>query len=174
MPIILLTAKAMQQDVIRGLLLGADDYVRKPFNMQELDLRIEAVLRRSAPNRAVEDGPLYDDGLLRIDAAAGLVTLHDEPVHLTPTEFRLLACLAANPGRATAHETLLTQAWGPEYSGDTSVLSVYIRYLRQKLERTSDGPRYIHTVWGVGYRFAAEVAGPEAESDPGQAGPAGS
>lgn len=163
-PIILLTAKTLQQDVIQGLLLGADDYIKKPFHMQELDLRIEAVLRRAAASRQPR-GLLYDDGILAIDGEGGVVTGRGQVIHLSPTEFRLLACLATYHGRVVPHEMLLTQAWGSEYSGDTSVLSVYIRYLRRKLERIPDSPRYIHTEWGMGYRFAAEPApGAEAEA----------
>ncbi len=156
-PIIMLTAKVQQADIIRGLQLGADDYIRKPFNIRELDLRIESVLRRSVREHP-QDGALYDDGILCIDAAAGVVTARGEVVRLSPTEFRLLSCLAAHHGQVVPHEVLLTTAWGSEYSGDTAVLSVYIRYLRQKLGQIPNSPHYIHTEWGVGYRFAAQPA----------------
>jgi DNA-binding response OmpR family regulator len=160
-PIIMLTAKTQQQDIIRGLQLGADDYIKKPFNLQELDLRIQAVLRRAADGRSCE-GLVYDDGILSIDVTAGLVIGRGEVLHLSPTEFRLLSCLVAHEGRVLSHEFLLTQAWGAEYSGDTKVLSVYVRYLRQKLAQIPDSPTYIHTVWGTGYRFDPEPAAPGA------------
>jgi DNA-binding response OmpR family regulator len=154
-PIIMLTAKTQQADVISGLQLGADDYIKKPFNLRELDLRIEAVLRRSFATHP-EDGMLFDDGILCIDSRAGVATARGEVVHLSPTEFRLLSCLAEHQGRVVPHEVLLNQAWGAEYSGDTAVLTVYVRYLRQKLAQILHSPRYIHTVWGVGYRLAPE------------------
>jgi two-component system KDP operon response regulator KdpE len=162
-PIILLTAKTLQQDIIRGLMLGADDYIKKPFNLHELDLRIEAVLRRSAGSHTGDD-LIYDDGVLSIDVAAGEVLGRGQVIHLTPTEFRLLACLAAHHGQVMAHDTLMTEAWGPQYAGDTKMLSVYVRYLRQKLAQIPDSPSYIHTEWGVGYRFGARPAGRKDEA----------
>jgi two-component system, OmpR family, alkaline phosphatase synthesis response regulator PhoP len=156
-PIIMLTAKIQQQDIIHGLILGADDYIKKPFNLHELDLRIEAVLRRCAGANS-NDGPLYDDGILCIDTEMGVVRGRGDVIHLSPTEFRLLACLAARSGQIMPHEALVTEVWGPQYADDTKMLSVYIRYLRQKLGQIPNSPPYIHTVWGVGYRFAAPPA----------------
>lgn len=160
-PIILLTAKTMQHDVIRGLSLGADDYIRKPFNLHELTLRVEAVLRRQ---RSDDAGPMvYDDGTLRVDHQRRLVALAGQPVHTTPTEFRLLSYLVQHAGRTVPHRELLTAVWGAEYADDTSILPVYIRYLRQKLE-TDRGPRYINTEWGAGYSFVGRT-GSEAGTD---------
>jgi two-component system, OmpR family, KDP operon response regulator KdpE len=152
-PVVLLTAKAMTHDVIRGLQLGADDYIRKPFNLEELDLRIEAVLRRA--NQGVESRlkPCYDDGVLVVNIQRHVMLRRGQEVHLSPTEFRLLCYLIENQPRVMAHEQILSHVWGPEYAADVSVLSVYIRYLRQKLEDDPSKPHYIHTEWGVGYRF---------------------
>jgi two-component system KDP operon response regulator KdpE len=152
-PVIMLTAKGLQEHVIRGLTLGADDYVKKPFDLRELELRVEAVLRRPRPREA-EESAVFDDGRLRIDLERRLVLRGGEPVHLTPTEFRLLACLVRGRGRPVAHQELLRVAWGPGYVEETANLAVYIRYLREKLEETPGSPRYICTEWGVGYRFS--------------------
>ena len=153
--IIILTAKTMPHDVIHGLSLGADDYIRKPFNLQELSLRVEAVLRRQRTDGA---GPMiYDDGTLMVDHDRRLVVLQGLPVHTTPTEFRLLSTLVQHAGRTVPHGELLTEVWGKEYAEDTAILSVYIRYLRQKLETQPASPQYIVTEWGVGYRFDPSV-----------------
>ena len=155
-PIIMLTAKTMQHDVINGLSLGVDDYIRKPFNLHELSLRIEAVLRRQRTDNA--GGPMvYDDGTLAVDHNRRMVALNGQPVHMTPTEFRLLSYLVQHAGRTVSHHELLTEVWGAEYADDTSIVPVYIRYLRQKLESDS-AAHYIETEWGVGYRFVESVA----------------
>jgi two-component system, OmpR family, KDP operon response regulator KdpE len=151
-PILMLTAKGAQEDVIQGLELGADDYLKKPFDLRELELRIKAILRRS------EEGPgdqanVYDDGSLRVDLERRLVLRQGQRVHLTPTEFRLLSYLLRHKGRVVPHEELLTEVWGPEYIQETANLSVYVRYLREKLESAPGDPRYIFTEWGIGYRF---------------------
>jgi DNA-binding response OmpR family regulator len=164
-PVIMLTARGTQADVIRGLTLGADDYVKKPFDMNELALRVEAVLRRSRARKAEADaaaaagagagaGGIFDDGRLRIDLARRTVLCGGQPVHLTPTEFRLLACLVRQRGRPVTHAELLGEVWGPGYADETANLAVYIRYLREKLEETPAAPRYICTEWGIGYRFS--------------------
>lgn len=151
-PIIMLTARTMETDVIKGLMLGADDYIRKPFNLHELTLRIKAVLKRTGGNAKEHAAPPYSDGTLTVDHDRRLVVLNCEPVHLSPTEFRLLSYLVQNAGRTVPRCELLCEVWGPEYADDTSILPVYIRYLRQKLEQVS-ASRYIATEWGVGYRF---------------------
>jgi two-component system KDP operon response regulator KdpE len=152
-PVIMLTAKVMPHDVVHGLRLGADDYIRKPFNLEELNLRILAVQRRSQqaahPCRSLR----YQDAFLLIDFDRRLVLRCGEAVHLSPTEFRLLCYLAENQARCVPHQEILTHVWGPDYVADTNTLSVYIRYLRQKLETDPDAPRYIHTQWGTGYSF---------------------
>ena len=159
-PIIMLTARGMRQDVIKGLNCGADDYVRKPFDMQELELRIKALLRRSQPDR-IASVDVFDDGRLLIDLERRSVVRGGQPVHLTPTEFRLLACLVRHLGRVVSHEELMRAVWGLRYADETANLGVYIRYLREKLEETPNSPQYICTEWGIGYRFAAP-----AKSDP--------
>jgi DNA-binding response OmpR family regulator len=151
-PIIMLTARGMRQDVIQGLMCGADDYVKKPFDMQELELRIKALLRRSQPNRN-GDVELFADGQLLIDLENRTVLRRGRPVHLTPTEFRLLAYLVRHGGRVVSHEELVRAVWGPRSADETANLGVYIRYLREKLEETPGSPQYINTEWGIGYRF---------------------
>jgi DNA-binding response OmpR family regulator len=151
-PILILTAKGEQEDVIRGLQLGADDYVKKPFDMNELELRIEAILRRSG-NGAVDPPAGFSDELLTVDLERRLVLSRGQPVHLTPTEFRLLSYLVRHRDRTVPHAELLREVWGPQYIEDTANLSVYIRYLREKIEETPGSPVYIVTEWGIGYRF---------------------
>jgi DNA-binding response OmpR family regulator len=153
-PIIMLTARGMRQDVIQGLTCGADDYVRKPFDLQELELRIKALLRRSQPEKNGHVD-LFDDGRLLIDLERRSVMRCRQSVHLTPTEFRLLAYLVRHLGRVVTHEELVRAVWGPRDADETANLGVYIRYLRQKLEETPSSPQYICTEWGIGYRFVA-------------------
>jgi DNA-binding response OmpR family regulator len=151
-PVLMLTARIDAQDVVRGLELGADDYVRKPFDLAELESRVMALLRR-ADGFGIEPSQLYDDGVLRIDPERRIVTRHGQPVRLTPTEFRLLAYLASHADRAISQAELVREVWGPEYIDDASVVTVYVRYLREKLEDAPSRPEYIRTEWGMGYRF---------------------
>lgn len=151
LPIIMLTAKDSRSEVIRGFELGVDDYVTKPFDLRELELRIRAVLKRYQLNR----DEMYDDGVLRIDLRRQRVFLHDEPIHLTPTEFKLLRCLVQHAGAVVSHQKLLTDVWGADYVGATANLALYIRYLREKLEPAPGNPRYIRTQWGEGYWFCS-------------------
>jgi two-component system KDP operon response regulator KdpE len=152
-PIIMLTARAGQLDVLKGLSLGADDYLTKPCSFDELKARIKTVLRRVDSGGAVDWHPAYDDGCLRVDLASGTVVRNGEVVDLTPTEARLLMYLVSQKGRIVPHKELLTHVWGPEYAEETSYLSVYVRYLRQKIEDDPGNPRYIRTRWRVGYCF---------------------
>lgn len=154
-PILILTAVDERDGVIRGLSLGADDYVLKPCPFEELKARIRALLRRSArfPDNARQ--AVYDDGNLRIDFSEGTVTKKGKPVNLTPTESRLLLYLASQAGKVIPHQELLTRVWGPAYGDAVGYLSVYIRYLRQKIEDNPARPRYIRTRWRMGYYFAA-------------------
>jgi DNA-binding response OmpR family regulator len=157
-PILILTAKGEQEDLIRGLKLGADDYVKKPFDLTELELRIEAISRRiqSAPSNEPE---VFDDGTLKIDLERRLVMRGGRAVHLTPTEFRLIGYLIRNRDRTVPHDELLREVWGPQYAEDTANLSVYVRYLREKIEALPGDPDYILTEWGVGYRFQSHSRG---------------
>jgi DNA-binding response OmpR family regulator len=151
LPVIVLTARGLEHDKIRGLELGADDYMTKPFSPRELLARIETVLRRtthSEPRRGV-----IEAGELRIDVGGRRVFLSGEEVRLTRTEFDLLAELAARRGEALPHETLLEKVWGPEYRSENHYLKVYIGRLRDKLEANASEPRLIVNVRGVGYRL---------------------
>jgi DNA-binding response OmpR family regulator len=154
-PVLMLTARTDPQDVVRGLELGADDYVRKPFDLAELESRVMALLRRADGDFGIEPSQVYDDGVLRIDSERRIVTRYGQSVRLTPTEFRLLAFLAANAGRTLSQAELVREVWGPQYIDDASVVTVYIRYLREKLEDAPSNPEYIRTEWGLGYRFVA-------------------
>jgi DNA-binding response OmpR family regulator len=152
-PVLFVTGKGTTEDVIQGFKLGADDYVKKPVSLEELGLRVAAVLRRAHSVESTSDS--FDDGQLQIDTARRTVTLNGQPVRLTPTEFRLLSYLVRHRDRAVPRAELLTEVWGPLYAEDVSNLQVYIRYLREKLGDISETPRYIHTTWGIGYRFGS-------------------
>jgi len=157
-PIIMLTAKTARADVLKGLSLGADDYLTKPCSFDELKARIRTVLRRAGGGSRASWRAVYDDGNLRIDLRDGTVYRNGEEVHLTPTESRLLLYLVSQKGRIVPHRELLVGVWGPEYAEEVGYLSVYIRYLRQKIEEDPSRPRYIRTRWGMGYHFAGEGA----------------
>jgi DNA-binding response OmpR family regulator len=151
-PIIMLTAKGETSDRIYGLDLGADDYMAKPFSPQELVSRIRAVLRRSNDADLQQEPALEFDGL-RIDPATRLVSLPGKEVALTAKEFDLLWFLARHPRQVFTRSQLLDHVWGYEFDGDSSTITVSIRRLREKVERDPSQPRYIITVWGVGYKF---------------------
>jgi len=166
-PIIMLTAKSQELDVVRGLEIGADDYVTKPFDLSELRARIRSLLRRAKEMVQEETVPLVlDDGWLHIDLNKRLVMANSKPVDLTPTEFRLLTALVQKAGRVVPHRQLLRQVWGPEYGDEVHYLKLYIRYLRQKLEKDPSSPHYLLTEWSVGYRFR-EFANANQNGDPG-------
>jgi DNA-binding response OmpR family regulator len=153
-PILMLTALASGADVVKGLSLGADDYVTKPCDFGELRARIHALLRRSGNTEARTDLRIYDDGVLQVDLWNGTVRREGKVIELTPTESRLLLYLAGQRGRIVPRKELLTHVWGPEYAKELGYLSVYIRYLRTKIEPDPANPRYICTRWKVGYYFA--------------------
>lgn len=153
-PILILTVLKEKANVVRGLALGADEFVAKPFRPGELVARIQALLRRADMTKASSNRTsFYDDGNLAIDFERQQVYLQGQPVNLSPTEFRLLACLVRDAGRVVPHKTLLTRVWGPEYADETHYVKLYIRYLRQKIEECPRRPKYVLTEWGVGYRF---------------------
>ena len=160
-PIIILTGSADERDVIKALSLGADEYLTKPRSLEELRARVQAILRRVQMTRERPWEPVYSDGELRIDLVNGTVTRGDEVIHLTPTESRLLMYLVSRRGDVVTHKELLANAWGQEYSEAVDYLSVYIRYLREKVEEDPSDPRYIRTRWGVGYYFAGDGGVPE-------------
>ena len=158
-PVILLTVKADERDVIHGLELGADDYVAKPFSPAVLLSRIKAALRRAeTPPQAPPSREIRVDDRLAINFDRHEVWRGDEKVQLRPTEFRLLYHLASNPGVVMTHETLLSRVWGPEYRDASHYVRLYINYLRQKLEDDPANPKYILTERGVGYRFVDYTA----------------
>jgi two-component system KDP operon response regulator KdpE len=151
-PIIMLTATSLEKQKVDSLNDGADDYVTKPFNNDELVARIRAMLRRSrvAPTAPA---PLYDDGFLRIDFEGRQVQLGSTAVNLSPKEWRLLECLMKQPGRVVSRETLLRYVWGEGYEHEFNYLKVFVSHLRRKLGEPTTRPRYIHTEREVGYRF---------------------
>jgi DNA-binding response OmpR family regulator len=152
-PVIMLTAKGEEDDRVRGLELGADDYVTKPFSPRELVSRVRAVLRRTEmPGQATHEVIEVDDRL-RLDFDRREVWVEDELVKLRPTEYRLLYHLVQNAGWVVPHDQLLAKVWGYEYRDETHYLRLYINYLRQKLESDPANPEYILTERGVGYRF---------------------
>ncbi|NNJ09982.1 response regulator transcription factor [Chloroflexales bacterium ZM16-3] len=149
-PILMLTAKVQSEDVITGLDRGADDYLIKPFNMDELSARIRALLRRVPPAyRPLSAG----DGQIQIDQQKREVRVRGEVVDLTPTEYHLLLILTENAGSVVNHETLLRAVWGQEYTRDNDYLKVYIWHLRRKIEQDPRNPTLLLTEWGVGYRL---------------------
>jgi two-component system KDP operon response regulator KdpE len=146
MPILVLSAVGEEDQKVRALEAGADDYVTKPFGPRELVARLQAALRRADPGQSA---PVIAADGLELDLAAHVVRVDGEEVHLTPIEFNLLRVLAINRGRLMTHRALLIEVWGPEYADDVQVLRVHIANLRRKIT-----PRYIRTDPGVGYRFA--------------------
>ena len=155
MPILVLSAVGEEEQKVRALEAGADDYITKPFGARELVARLNAALRRAA--RGEEEPRIVAEGL-EIDLAARVVRREGEPIHLTPIEFDLLRALARNRGRLMTHRKLLAEVWGPEYVDDIQPLRTHIARLRAKIEPDGEagagGPRYIVTDPGVGYRFA--------------------
>lgn len=151
-PVIMLTARAGEDDKLRGFDAGADDYIVKPFSARELLARVKAVLRRSVVT--AETPARVELGSLVIDMAAHQVTRDGELIHLTPTEFRLLVTLARHPNQVMTHSALLTEVWGIDYRDEIDYLRTYVRYLRQKIEPDPAEPKYLVTTPGVGYRLA--------------------
>ena len=153
-PIIILTAKLEEGDKVLGLELGADDFVTKPFSMRELTARVRAVLRRVGREQA--DAEVLRAADVTLDRQQRLVTAAGRSVDLTPSEFDLLAAFLAAPGRAYTRAELLDRLQGDAYDGYERTIDVHIRNLRTKIEPDPSKPRYVETVYGVGYRFAAE------------------
>lgn len=156
MPIIMLTARGQEDERVRGLQMGADDYVAKPFSLRELRARIESVLRRTRLSPSVSRRTLYTDEDLVIDSERWEVSWRGKPVQLTSTERRLLFLLAENQGRVLPTSRILERIWGHEYVGEADYVKLYVWRLRQRIEPYPSQPKYIHTVRGVGYRFSAE------------------
>jgi two-component system KDP operon response regulator KdpE len=154
-PIIMLTVRNSERDKVQALDAGADDYVVKPFGVEELMARIRAALRRAGPGDAI---PAFVSDDLLIDFEKRAVTVKGAPVKLTPKEFELLRQLVANAGKSQAHRRLLQAVWGPDYGDETEYLRVFINQLRKKIEPDPQHPRYIHTEPWIGYRFEPPAA----------------
>ena len=152
-PVVMLTARDDAMDKVKGLELGADDYVTKPFNHLELMARVKAVLRRLEMPAPTSRAPSFQAGDLEVDFARQEARLHGERLDLTPTEYKLLYHLVRNAGHILEHGTLLAKVWGREYVDEVDYIRVYIRRLREKLGDSSESPRYIQTERGLGYRF---------------------
>ncbi|HOB42048.1 MAG TPA: VanR-ABDEGLN family response regulator transcription factor [Bacillota bacterium] len=155
-PIIMLTAKDEEIDKITGLTLGADDYITKPFRPLEMVARVKAQLRRytryNPSEPADEENVIAFSGLV-IDKDAHECTLNERPLSLTPTEFDILWMLASNRGRVVSSEELFREVWGEKYFTSNNTVMVHIRHLREKMNDSAENPKYIKTVWGVGYKI---------------------
>jgi two-component system KDP operon response regulator KdpE len=155
-PIIMITGKhKSEEDIVRGLDYGADDYIIKPVGSKELVARVQAVLRRAElPSpQDIRKGVIYNDGFLTVDVTERKVTVNGKRVKLTPREFRLFTLLVENAGRILTHKQLLEKVWGWEYTDDVDYVRIYISHLRQKIEPDPSLPKYIITESGVGYYF---------------------
>ncbi len=152
-PIIMLTAKVEDVDKVRGLKSGADDYLTKPFNVQELLARIEAVLRRTGPSDEAKVLPAFNCDDISVDFVQRKVTVRGQEVALTLTEYKLFSQLVSNAGRVMLHRELLANVWGGEYQNELEYLRAYIRHLRQKIEEDPHQPKYILSKPGIGYIF---------------------
>jgi two-component system KDP operon response regulator KdpE len=161
-PVIMVTAKDSDQDKVRGLELGADDYIVKPFSPEELGARIRAVLRRAMGNQSTERVIRVQD--VEIDLNRRLVSRSGDTVSLTRTEWLLLQYLAANAGKVMLNAELLSKVWGPEYHDDVQYLRVWVSRLRRKLEPNPNEPQIIKTMQGIGYMLDAEPATPATAS----------
>jgi DNA-binding response OmpR family regulator len=151
-PIIMLSCLKSELDKVRGLELGADDYITKPISHMEFMARIRAALRRSSHSLVAKEILEVDERLI-VDRARSQVFVDEQAVDLSPIEYKLLDCFLDNAGRILTHQSLLTQVWGWEYADETDYLKVYVHTLRKKIEKDSRNPRYIITERGLGYRF---------------------
>jgi two-component system KDP operon response regulator KdpE len=155
-PIVVLSARGQERDKVLALDAGADDYLTKPFGVEELLARLRVALRHAARAASGRDEAVFAVGGLRIDFARRQVTLDGAEVHLTPLEYKLLATLAQHAGKVLTHRQLLTAVWGPGYGDETAYLRVYMGQLRRKVEADPTRPRYLLTEPGVGYRLRQE------------------
>ena len=154
LPIIVVSARTEDRDKVEGLDAGADDYLTKPFSIEEFLARLRAALRRSHTEaKAGEESSLYTNGDLTIDFAAGCAYVKGEEIHLTPIEYKLLCLLAQNTGKVLTHNHSLKEVWGGAQASDIPSLRVFMATLRKKIEQHPDSPRYIQTHVGVGYRM---------------------
>ncbi len=162
-PVIMLSARGDERDKVRSLDLGADDYLTKPFGVQELLARVRAVLRRAKPAEVISTIPSFTCEHFQIDFKNRKVTARGREVKLTPTEYNLLKEMALNADKLLTHQMLLNKIWGPEYSEEKEYLHVFIGRLRKELEPDPENPRYLITVPGVGYKLRSS---PETKPEP--------
>lgn len=162
-PLMFLTARRGESDIVRGLVLGGDDYMQKPVSAAELRARVEALLRRAESGPPTYHAESYDDGELFVDLTQPRVTLRGQPVDLTQQEYRVLSILAQNAGRVVSHRELLRRAWGPDLEGMEAYVHLYVCYLRNKLEDNPAEPRRIVTRYGLGYMLRKPDAEPAKE-----------
>ena len=156
-PILMLTANSAEDARVEGLRLGADDYLTKPFSPRELTARVTAIIRRSqGAETPLVEVLSFDDGRLVVDTVLHEVTVDGRPVDLTPKEFRLLAALAQYPGRVYSRVELITRVQGYDYRGYERAMDAHVKNLRKKIESDPRRPRYVETVYGVGYRLARQ------------------
>lgn len=153
LPILMLTAKVSEDDRINGLSLGADDYMVKPFSPRELVLRVKTILRRTGDEGLLAEQITYNKGELKVDARKQEVYIHGVLVNLTPNEYKLLLTFGRHPNRVFSREELVEKILGFDYEGDTRTIDQHVKNLRSKLETDPKNPRYIVTVFGVGYKF---------------------
>ena len=154
-PILMLTARTNDSDLIRGFNVGVDDFVKKPFNKSELEARVRALLRRSNAHDSSDSSYIttYQDSVLEIDLASQTVKIQGEIVEFSPREYSLLACLVKEQGKIVSHRELVREIWGGLYANEPSMSSLYVHYIRRKLQDGEHGHHYIHTLWGRGYWF---------------------
>ena len=154
-PIIVVSARSEDRDKVEALDAGADDYLTKPFSIEELLARLRVALRRSTSDSAstIDHSPVYTNGDLTIDFSAGCAMLNGQEIHLTPIEYKLLCVLARNTGKVLTHNFILKEVWGSMLAADTSSLRVYMATLRKKIEKNPAAPEYIQTHIGIGYRM---------------------
>lgn len=166
-PIVMVTVRGQKDDRLKGFVLGADDYITKPVDFPELIARIQAVMRRTTSETQNLELSTFHNDEIEVEWRSRQVWVRGKQVKLSPTEFRILACLIKNRGWIVTHEQLLEKAWGPNYIGDKSFVKLYIRYLRKKIEADPHHPHLILTERGIGYHFAIQSDEPE-EAKEGQ------
>ena len=153
LPIIMVTAKSTEIDKVKGLDVGADDYLTKPFSVEELLARLRVTFRRISMLQNAAGGSVFTNGDLQIDFAAGCATLKGQELHLTPIEYKLLCVMAKNCGKVLTHTYITHEVWGSSWDNDVASLRVFMATLRKKLESKPDSPQYIQTHIGIGYRM---------------------
>jgi two-component system KDP operon response regulator KdpE len=160
-PVVMVTVRGQKDDRLKGFVLGADDYITKPVDFPELIARVQAVLKRAAPDAQDNEPSSFHNGEIELEWRSHQVWVRGKQIKLSPTEFRILACLIKNRGWIVTHEQILEKAWGPNYIGDKSFVKLYIRYLRKKIEADPHNPQIILTERGIGYHFAIQHDEPD-------------